>query len=141
MIKIQKKDFNIEEEINLIKSKYSNIGAVNSFVGFVRDFNEGQDVKFIELEVYEKMAVAELSKIQKKASDKWKLIDCLIIHRYGKLMVSDKIVLVACFSEHRNQSFEACKSIMDYLKRDAPFWKKETYSLESKWLENATQIE
>ena len=74
-----KKDFNIEEEINLIKSKYSNIGAVNSFVGFVRDFNEGQDVKFIELEVYEKMAVAELSKIQKKASDKWKLIDCLII--------------------------------------------------------------
>tara|TARA_B000000437_G_C11627839_1_gene298227 strand:+ start:312 stop:737 length:426 start_codon:yes stop_codon:yes gene_type:complete len=141
MIKIQKKDFNIEEEINLIKSKYSNIGAVNSFVGFVRDFNEGQDVKFIELEVYEKMAVAELSKIQKKASDKWKLIDCLIIHRYGKLMVSDKIVLVACFSEHRNQSFEACKFIMDYLKRDAPFWKKETYSLESKWLENATQIE
>ena len=87
------------------------------------------------------MAVAELSKIQKKASDKWKLIDCLIIHRYGKLMVSDKIVLVACFSEHRNQSFEACKFIMDYLKRDAPFWKKETYSLESKWLENATQIE
>ena len=141
MIKIQKKDFNIEEEINLIKSKYSNIGAVNSFVGFVRDFNEGQDVKFIELEVYEKMAVAELSKIQKKASDKWKLIDCLIIHRYGKLMVSDKIVLVACFSEHRNQSFEACKFIMDYLKRDAPFWKKETYSLESKWLENANQIE
>ena len=141
MIKIQKKDFNIEEEINLIKSKYSNIGAVNSFVGFVRDFNEGQDVKFIELEVYEKMAVAELSKIQKKASDKWKLIDCLIIHRYGKLMVGDKIVLVACFSEHRNQSFEACKFIMDYLKRDAPFWKKETYSLESKWLENATQIE
>ena len=141
MIKIQKKDFNIEEEINLIKSKYSNIGALNSFVGFVRDFNEGQDVKFIELEVYEKMALAELSKIQKKASDKWKLIDCLIIHRYGKLMVSDKIVLVACFSEHRNQSFEACKFIMDYLKRDAPFWKKETYSLESKWLENATQIE
>ena len=134
-----KKDFNIEEVIN--KNKYSNIGAVNSFVGFVRDFNEGQDVKFIELEVYEKMAVAELSKIQKKASDKWKLIDCLIIHRYGKLMVSDKIVLVACFSEHRNQSFEACKFIMDYLKRDAPFWKKETYSLESKWLENATQIE
>ena len=141
MIKIQKRDFNIEEEINLIKSKYSNIGALNSFVGFVRDFNEGQDVKFIELEVYEKMALAELSKIQKKALDKWKLIDCLVIHRYGKLMVSDKIVLVACFSEHRNHSFEACKFIMDYLKKDAPFWKKETYSLGSKWLENTTQIE
>ena len=136
MIKIQKKDFNIEEEVNLIKSKYSNIGALNSFVGFVRDFNEGQDVKFIELEVYEKMAVAELSKIQKKASDKWKLIDCMIIHRYGKLMISDKIVLVACFSEHRNQSFEACKFIMDYLKRDVPFWKKEIYFKGSDWLEN-----
>ena len=136
MIKIQKKDFNIEEEINLIKSKYSNIGALNSFVGFVRDFNEGQDVKFIELEVYEKMAVAELSKIQKKASDKWKLVDCLIIHRYGKLMVSDKIVLVACFSEHRKNTLEACKYIMDYLKKDAPLWKKEFYLEGSNWLEN-----
>lgn len=136
MIKIQKKDFNIEQEIKLLKDKYSNVGAVISFIGFVRDLNNKKNVKYIELEVYEKMAIKELSKIKDNAVKKFDLVDCLIVHRYGRLDVNDSIVLVVCFSEHRNNSFEACKFIMDYLKRDVPFWKKEIYFKGSDWLEN-----
>ena len=136
MIKIQKKDFNVEQEIKLLKDNYSSVGAVISFIGFVRDINNKRDVKYIELEVYEKMAIKELSKIKDYAVKKFDLVDCLIVHRYGKLFVNDKIVLVVCFSEHRNNSFEACKFVMDYLKRDVPFWKKEIYFKGSAWLKN-----
>ena len=90
----------------------------------------------LELEVYETMAKKELSKILNNAVKEWGLIDCLIIHRYGKLNVNDKIVLVACFSEHRDDSYSACKYIMDFLKKDAPIWKKESYSEGSSWLKN-----
>ena len=138
MIKIQKKDFNLDKEIKILKDKYSNVGAVISFIGFVRDINNKKDVKYIELEVYEKMAIKELSKIKDNAINKFDLVDCLIVHRYGKLFVNDRIVLVVCFSEHRNNSFEACKFIMDYLKRDVPFWKKEIYFKGSDWLENTS---
>ena len=136
MIKIQKKDFNIEEEIKYIKENYSSVGAVNTFTGYVRDLNNNKDVNYIDLEVYKEMAIKELSKIKDQAVKEWGLIDCLIIHRYGKLFVNDKIVLVVCFSEHRNNSFEACKFIMDYLKKDAPFWKKEFYKEGASWLQN-----
>tara|TARA_B100001769_G_C21945373_1_gene509162 strand:+ start:136 stop:552 length:417 start_codon:yes stop_codon:yes gene_type:complete len=136
MIKIQKKDFNIETEIKNLKNKHTNIGAVNSFIGYVRDFNNQKDVKYLDLEVYKEMATKELSEIKDKAMQNWDLVDCLIIHRYGKLYVNEKIVLVVCFSEHRNNSFEACKFIMDFLKKDAPFWKKEFYVEGSSWLQN-----
>ena len=136
MIKIQKKDFNLEKEISNIKINLSNVGAVNSFIGYVRDLNNNKDVKSIDLDVYKEMAIKELSKIENRAIKKWGLADCLIIHRYGKLNVNEKIVLVACFSEHRNESIEASKYIMDYLKKDAPFWKKEFYYAGSSWLEN-----
>ena len=138
MIKIQKKDFSIEQEIKLIKDKYSDVGAVNTFIGYVRDLNNKKDVKFLELEVYETMAKKELSKILNNAVKEWGLIDCLIIHRYGKLNVNDKIVLVACFSEHRDDSYSACKYIMDFLKKNAPIWKKEIYSEGSAWFKNTT---
>ena len=136
MIKIQKKNFDLEKEIKSIKDNLSSVGAVSSFVGYVRDFNDNQDVQFIELEVYKDMAIKELSKTIDSATKRWKLTDCLIIHRYGKLYVGDKIVLVACFSQHRKNSLEACTSIMDYLKKNAPFWKKEFYTEGSKWLKN-----
>tara|TARA_B100001057_G_scaffold199672_1_gene200348 strand:+ start:751 stop:1170 length:420 start_codon:yes stop_codon:yes gene_type:complete len=138
MIKIQKKEFSIEEEIQSIKEKHSDVGAVNTFIGYVRDLNNKKDVKFLELEVYETMAKKELSKILNIAVKEWGLIDCLIIHRYGKLYVNDKIVLVACFSEHRDDSYNACKYIMDFLKKNAPIWKKEIYSEGSSWLKNTT---
>ena len=138
MIKIQKKDFSVEEEIQLIKEKHSDVGAVNTFIGYVKDYNNKKDVKFLELEVYETMAKRELSKILNRAIKDWDLIDCLIIHRYGKLYVNEKIVLVACFSQHRDDSYNACKNIMDFLKKNAPIWKKEIYSKGSAWLKNTT---
>ena len=136
MIKIQKKNFNLEEEIEKIKNKYSDIGALTSFVGYVRDLNNNKDVKYLNLEVYEEMAFKELSKIVNNATKKWSLIDTLVIHRYGKLIVNEKIVLVCCFSQHRKNSFEACKFIMDFLKKDAPFWKKEIYKSNYNWMKN-----
>ncbi len=137
MIKIQEEDFNSEEEINNIKKLHSNIGAVTSFVGYVRDNNNNKKVKSINLEVYEKMAYKQFKKIIDEAISKWSLIDCLIIHRYGKLKVNNKIVLVTCFSEHRKDSFESCNFIMDYLKKDATFWKNETYEKTNEWLINS----
>jgi molybdopterin synthase catalytic subunit len=137
MIKIQKEDFNTDEEIHNIKKLHSNIGAVTSFIGYVRDNNNNQNVKSINLEVYENMAYKQLKKIINEANSKWKLIDSLIIHRYGKLTVNSRIVLVTCFSEHRKDSFESCNYIMDYLKKDAPFWKNEFYGSKSEWLNNS----
>ena len=136
MIKIQEKKFNLEDEINLIKSQYSNIGAVSTFVGYVRNLNNQQKVIAIDLEVYKDMAFKSLEMICLKAQKKWNLIDTLIIHRFGKLSVNEKIVLVATFSIHRKDSLEACNYIMDYLKKDAPFWKKEFYNDNYRWLEN-----
>tara|TARA_B100001250_G_scaffold346764_1_gene316741 strand:- start:563 stop:979 length:417 start_codon:yes stop_codon:yes gene_type:complete len=137
MIKIQKEDFDSEEEIKKIKQLYSNVGAVTSFTGYVRDFNNNNKVKSINLEVYNKMANKQLEKIIKKASSKWDILDCLIIHRYGKLKVNSKIVLVSCFSQHRKDSFESCNFIMDFLKKDAPFWKNEFYNKKNEWLINS----
>ena len=137
MIKIQKEDFNSEEEIKKIKDLYSNAGAVTSFTGYVRENNNNNKVQSIYLEVYEQMAYKQFKKIISEAYLKWSLLDCLIIHRYGKLNVNSKIVLVACFSKHRKDSFESCNFIMDYLKKDAPFWKNEFYDKKDEWLVNS----
>ena len=137
MIKIQEEDFNSEDEINKIKKLHSNVGAVASFIGYVRDENNNKAVRSINLEVYQEMAHKQLEKIMNKAKLKWKLEDSLIIHRYGKLEVNSKIVLVACFSKHRKDSFESCNFIMDYLKKEAPFWKNEFYADKNEWLINS----
>ena len=138
MIKIQEENFNVEVEINSIKKIHSNVGAVTSFIGYVRDNNHNTNVESINLEVYEKMAYKQFNKIIAEANLKWSLIDTLIIHRYGKLQVNDKIVLVASFSSHRKDSFAACNFIMDYLKKDAPFWKNEFYDKKNEWLTNTS---
>lgn len=137
MIKIQKEDFHIDEEINFIKSKHLNVGAVSTFIGYVRDFNNHQKVKSIDLEVYKDMAYNKLKDICLEVKKKWDIIDTLIIHRFGKINVNEKIVLVATFSKHRKDSLEACDFIMNYLKKEAPFWKKENYDNGYTWLENA----
>jgi molybdopterin synthase catalytic subunit len=137
MIKIQTEDFNSEQEIEKIKNLYSNVGAVTSFIGYVRNNNNHNKVQSINIEVYKEMAHKQLKKIIHEAQSKWKVLDCLIIHRYGKLYVNDKIVIVSCFSEHRKDSFNSCNFIMDYLKKDAPFWKNEFYSQNNEWLTNS----
>ena len=137
MIKIQKEDFSSEEEIEKIKKLYSNVGAVTSFIGYVRNNNNNKKVNSINLEVYKKMAYKQLEKILTEAEKKWDLLDCLIIHRYGNLNVNSKIVLVASFSKHRKDSFESCNFIMNFLKKDAPFWKNEFYKNKNEWLINS----
>ena len=134
MIKIQKGDFNLETEISKIKSKHNNIGAVSTFIGYVRNVNENKNVSALDIEVYEDMAIKSLNEICKNAKKKWKLIDTLVIHRFGKLKINQKIVLVATFSSHRKDSIAGCNYIMDFLKKDATFWKKEFYGNNFKWL-------
>ena len=134
MIKIQKKNFNIDKEINYIKSQHSQIGAISAFIGYVRNQNNDKKVSYINLEVYEKMAYKSLGDICFEAKNKWDLIDTIIIHRFGKLKVNEKIVLIATFSIHRKDGANACNFIMNYLKKKAPFWKKEFYNNTSKWL-------
>ena len=136
MIKIQEEDFNVENEINLVKLQHLNVGAVSTFIGYVRGLNNQQKVTSINLEVYKDMAYKSLEDICSKAREKWDIIDVLIIHRFGKLNVEEKIVLVATFSMHRKEGSDACNFIMDYLKKDAPFWKKEFYNDNYEWLEN-----
>ena len=137
MIKIQKEDFNSEDEIDKIKNLYPNVGAISTFTGYVRDENNNKKVSSIKLEVYKDMAYKQFQKIISETKMKWKLIDCLIIHRYGKLDINSKIVLIACFSQHRKDSFESCNFIMDYLKKGAPFWKNEFYENSNEWLVNS----
>ena len=127
MIKIQKQDFDLEREISEITFKHTNVGAVSTFIGYVRDINNNKEVTSIDLEVYQDMAFNSLEKIIEEAKKKWSLIDSLVIHRYGQLEISEKIVLVATFSMHRSDSIASCNYIMDFLKKDAPFWKKEFY--------------
>jgi molybdopterin synthase catalytic subunit len=134
MIKIQEKDFDLEDEIKVIKFKHNNIGAVSTFIGYVRNISHKKKVKFIDLEVYPEMAIKSLCNICDQAKKKWELIDTLIIHRFGKLNVNEKIVLVAAFSIHRQDSIAACNFIMDYLKKEAPFWKKEFYNKNYSWI-------
>ena len=134
MIKIQQENFDLEKEIGAIKLKHRNVGAVSIFVGYVRNTNNNKDVTSIDLEVYQDMALSSLEKICKEAHKKWDLIDSLVIHRYGKLEINEKIVLVSTFSMHRNDSILSCNYIMDFLKKDAPFWKKEFYNENFNWL-------
>ena len=134
MIKIQEQDFNLDDELTFIKSQHNNVGAVSTFIGYVRNINNNKKVTSIELEVYPEMAKKSLDKICNQAKKKWELVDTLIIHRFGKLNINEKIVLVATFAINRQDSIAACNYIMDYLKKDAPFWKKEFYDKGYSWL-------
>ena len=138
MIKIQKESFNIENEIQHMKENLQDVGAVSTFLGYVRNTNNDKKVSSINLEVYSAMAEKSLEEIIEKANKKWNLSDTLVIHRYGKLNIGEKIVLVATFSKHRHNSIQACEFIMDYLKKEAPFWKKENYDDGYIWLKNTS---
>ena len=138
MIKIQKESFNVEEEIQDIKKSLFDVGAVSTFIGYVKNTNNNKKVSSIDLEVYSAMARKSLEAILEKTNKKWDLSDTLVIHRYGKLNIGEKIVLVATFSKHRQDSIQACEFIMEYLKKDAQFWKKENYGDSYSWLKNTS---
>ena len=134
MIKVQESDFEINIEINKITSQNKNIGGIGSFIGIVRS-GEDQKLKSMTLEHYPKMTEKMLEKINKEAQNRWNLIDSIIIHRYGKLLPGDQIVLVATFSQHRKDALESCEFLIDWLKTKAPFWKLEERESGKKWVE------
>ena len=126
-ISVQSDDFDVGFEIKNI-SKNRKIGAVASFVGLVRDVP-------MTLEHYPGMTERAIGKIVDEAKTRWQVMDCSVIHRYGALKPSDQIVLVAVASGHRGDAFAACEFIMDYLKTQAPFWKKEQAADGARWVE------
>ncbi len=114
-------------------------GATNIFIGTMRDFNEGETVTSMLLEHYPGMTENRLAKIVGEASQRWRIIDTLIIHRAGEILPDDTIVLAAVWASHRGDAFDACRYIVEELKSSAPFWKKERLaSGESRWVENNT---
>jgi molybdopterin synthase catalytic subunit len=111
------------------------VGAVACFIGTVRDLNEGRAVETMELEHYPGMTEKSLQKIADDARERWPGSDVLIVHRVGKLLPLDQIVLVATTAAHRGEAFESCAFVMDYLKTQAPFWKKEKTGDGEKWVD------
>ena len=111
------------------------VGAVTSFTGLVRDFGDSADVVALELEHYPGMTEKSLHAIIDQARARWPLAAARVVHRVGYLPLGEAIVLVLTASAHRGDAFAACEFIMDYLKRDAPFWKKEHTAAGSHWVE------
>jgi molybdopterin synthase catalytic subunit len=134
-VRVQTEDFDTGFEINQLRSARKDVGAVVSFVGQVRDINEGDQVSQLTLEYYPGMTEKSLEAIIKQAKTRWNIMDVLIIHRVGTLQPCDQIVLVAVSGAHRGEAFSACEYVMDYLKTEAPFWKKEATPSGERWVE------
>ncbi len=132
---VQREDFDAGAEIARLRANNPKVGAVASFIGIVRDLNEGAAVGSITLEHYPGMTEKSLAAIAEQAKTRWRLLDVLIIHRIGTLAPTDQIVLVVTTSSHRGDAFAACQFVMDYLKTDAPFWKKETTDTGVRWVD------
>ena len=134
-ILVQRADFSLGEEYERLAARHDS-GAIVTFVGKVRDFNQGEEVKGLSLEHYPGMTEKALTDIVTEARGRWPLQECTLIHRIGDLLLGDQIVLVAVSSAHRDAAFEACHFIMDFLKTRAPFWKKElTAEGVQRWVE------
>ena len=131
-IRIQSEAFNIEDEIKEISRSKLN-GATVSFIGSVRDL-KSENLKNLEIEHFPKMAEKVLDKTAQYAFKNWNLSQCTIIHRYGKLKIADPIVLIITSSPHRKEAFKANEYIIDFLKTNAPFWKKENTEKRSYWV-------
>jgi len=134
-VRVQAGDFDLGHEVARLRAGDARIGAVVSFVGTVRDLNDGAQVAAMELEHYPGMTEKSLEDIAAQARARWPLCGTLLIHRVGPLLPLDQIVLVACSAAHRGDAFAACEFIMDYLKTDAPFWKKEQTPDGARWVD------
>jgi len=134
-IRVQTEDFDLGAEIAQLRSGDARVGAVVSFVGTVRDMNDGTGISRMELEHYPGMTEKALEDIVAQAKRRWDILDALVIHRVGPLQPLDQIVLVAVTSAHRGEAFAACEFIIDYLKTQAPFWKKEHTPQGARWVD------
>ena len=134
-IRIQTEDFDAGLEIKKLCAGNAKIGAVATFIGLMRDVNEGEAVAAMTLEHYPGMTEHALSEIVNEANTRWSVIDVLVVHRVGELKPGDQIVLVVVASAHRGDAFAACEFLMDYLKTRAPLWKKEKGEKGERWVE------
>ena len=141
-ISIQQEDFDITHETKLLRNAHSNIGAIVTFSGLVRDIEGTRKILSLTLEHYPGMTETSLEKIIAEAESRWSILDATVIHRIGELKVEDQIVFVAVASMHRQHAFSACEFIMDFLKTRAPFWKKCRDENGESWVEaKATDLE
>jgi molybdopterin synthase catalytic subunit len=134
-VRVQQQDFDLTTEVARLRADNPGVGAVVTFVGAVRDMNEGASVAEMELEHYPGMTEQSLERIVEQAFARWPLSGALVIHRVGPLRPMEQIVLVACSAAHRGEAFAACEFIIDYLKTDAPFWKKEQTPDGARWVD------
>jgi len=134
-IRIQESDFDLSAEVKALRRADPRVGAVVTFLGTVRDMNDGSQVKGMTLEYYPGMTEKALQEILDQAAERWDIYKTLVIHRVGPLLPEDQIVLVAVTSAHRGEAFSACEFIMDYLKTAAPFWKKEDTPQGARWVD------
>jgi molybdopterin synthase catalytic subunit len=134
-VRVQTADFDVGAEIAALRRANPKIGAVASFIGVVRDLNDGDAVATLTLEHYPGMTEKSLEAIVAEARSRWDIFDALVVHRVGELQPLDQIVLVVVTSAHRGESFAACEFIMDYLKTRAPFWKKEQTPEGARWVD------
>ena len=134
-VSIQTEDFDLSREIAALRGDNKGVGAVCSFVGTVRDRNEGDSVASMELEHYPGMTEKSIETMVDEAFGRFDILGARVIHRVGLLQPLDQIVLVAVTSAHRGQSFQACEFLMDYLKTQAPFWKKEATAQGARWVD------
>jgi molybdopterin synthase catalytic subunit len=134
-VRVQEGDFDTGRELESLTHGRRGVGAVASFVGLVREANDGTPVSTMTLEHYPGMTEKALEEICAEAHARWALVDTLVIHRVGTLKPGDRIVLVGVSSAHRGDAFAACEFIMDYLKTRAPFWKREDTPQGSRWVE------
>jgi molybdopterin synthase catalytic subunit len=135
LIRVQESDFDVSTEIAALRKGDPRVGAVVTFLGTVRDLNDGSQVKEMTLEHYPNMTEKALEEIVAQAKSRWDIYQALVIHRVGPLLPEDQIVLVAVTSAHRGEAFAACEFIMDYLKTAAPFWKKEETPDGGRWVD------
>lgn len=136
MIRVQTEDFDPGFELEQLRQRNNGqAGAMVSFTGLVRDLNAGDTIMQMTLEHYPGMTEKALNKIELEANERWELTASIIIHRVGPLHPDDNIVFVAAASRHRKQAFRACEFMIDTLKTNAPFWKKETLPAGTRWVE------
>lgn len=134
-VRVQEADFDLGIELTAVRAGDPRVGALASFVGLVRDINDGAGVSEMTLEHYPGMTEKALEAIVAEAKGRWDIYNVLVIHRVGPLKPCDQIVLVAVTSAHRGEAFAACEFIMDYLKTRAPFWKREVTPSGAVWVD------
>ena len=134
-VRVQTGDFDLSAEVAQVRAGQAGVGAVVAFVGTVRDMNDGAHVSAMELEHYPGMTEQAIAAIVVQAQARWPILGSRVIHRVGPLLPSEQIVLVAVAAAHRGVAFAACEFIIDYLKTEAPFWKKEQTPDGARWVD------